>query len=218
MEYIISFLEGVITFVSPCLLPMLPVYLSYFTGGEQNKGRTIKNATAFVIGFTTVFVLMGAFAGSIGMVLQRYNRIVNLICGSIVTLFGLSMLGLIKINLFKGIGKSAKADGFISSVIFGMVFSVGWTPCVGAFLGSALLLASTQGSVLKGVVMLLCYSLGLGIPFMVSAVLLDKLKETFDWIKGHYLIINRVSGGFLVAMGVLMMTGIMGRFLNLLAI
>jgi cytochrome c-type biogenesis protein len=97
------------------------------------------------------------------------------------------------------------------------VFSVGWTPCVGAFLGSALMLASQQGHVLEGMVMLLCYSLGLGVPFILSAVLIDKLKSTFNWIKAHYRAVNLVCGGLLVLVGVLMATGLLGRFLGLLS-
>jgi cytochrome c-type biogenesis protein len=102
-------------------------------------------------------------------------------------------------------------------MVFGIIFSVGWTPCVGAFLGSALMLASQQGHVLEGMSMLLCYSLGLGIPFMFSAVLIDHLKSAFNWIKAHYDIINKVCGAALIVVGVLMMTGLMGRFLALLS-
>ena len=102
-------------------------------------------------------------------------------------------------------------------MLFGVIFSLGWTPCVGAFLGSALALASQQGHVLQGMGMLLTYSLGLGIPFVLSAVLIDKLKSAFDWIKGHYRVINLVSGGLLILVGVLMATGTLGRLLSLLS-
>ena len=114
-------------------------------------------------------------------------------------------------------GTAVRTPGFFSSVLFGLIFSLGWTPCVGAFLGSALLLASQQGSVWTGVWMLLAYSLGLGVPFVVSALLIDQLKSAFDWIKRHYEIINRVSGGFLVFIGVLMATGLLGRLLTFLS-
>ena len=106
---------------------------------------------------------------------------------------------------------------FFSAMLFGVIFSVGWTPCVGAFLGSALALASQQGHVLEGMLLLFIYSLGLGVPFVLSAVLIDRLKTAFDWIKRHYTVINGVSGGFLILVGVLMATGLMGRFLNLLS-
>ncbi len=220
MQYLISFLEGIITFISPCLLPMLPIYLSYFAGGGQRTTRkTLVNAFGFVLGFTLVFVAMGALAGTLGSFLRTYQTAVNIISGAIVVLFGLNYLGVLKLSLFQGGGRTMDAQnlGFFSAVIFGIIFSVGWTPCVGAFLGSALMLASQQGHVLEGMGMLLCYSLGLGIPFMFSAVLIDHLKSAFNWIKGHYDIINKICGFALIVVGVLMMTGLMGRFLFLLS-
>ena len=220
MTYFISFLEGIITFVSPCLLPMLPVYISYFAGGgERDTKKTLKNAFGFVLGFTLVFVAMGAFAGTIGSFLKEYQAAVNMITGLIVIIFGLHFLGVVRFNIFKGMkGKvNTKNLGFFSSLLFGMIFSVGWTPCVGAFLGSALMLASQQGKAMVGMLMLLAYSLGLGIPFVFSAILIDKLKTAFQWIKKHYAIINKVCGIFLIVIGILMATGTMGRFLALLS-
>jgi len=220
MQYLISFLEGIITFISPCLLPMLPIYISYFAGGnERSIKNTLKCAIGFVCGFTVVFVLMGALAGSIGSFLNKYQTAVNIVSGLIVIVFGLNFIGLLKFNLFKGSGRSVNTNnmGFGSAAIFGVVFSVGWTPCVGAFLGSALVLASQQGSVMTGMIMLLCYSLGLGLPFIISAVLIDRLKSTFDFIKRNYGTINKICGGFLILIGVLMATGYMGRLLALLS-
>ena len=132
--------------------------------------------------------------------------------------FGLNFLGVFKLNLFRGLGKGVKTEnmGFFSALVFGVVFSVGWTPCVGAFLGSALMLASQQGHVFEGMLMLLCYSLGLGIPFVISAVLIEYLKSAFQWIKRHYGIINTISGILLIGIGVLMATGLLERFLGLL--
>ena len=122
------------------------------------------------------------------------------------------------LGIFKGASFSKTNDlGFFSSLLFGIVFSVGWTPCVGAFLGSALMLAASAGSVLQGVLMLLLYSLGLGIPFFLSALLIDRLKGAFTFIKKHYRIINRVCGALLVLIGVLMATGLFGRVVNLLS-
>ena len=220
MQYLISFLEGIITFISPCLLPMLPIYISYFAGGgERTTRKTLLNASGFVLGFTILFVAMGALAGTLGSFLTRYQTLVNLLCGGIVILFGLNYMGVLKLNLFQGIGRSMAQQelGFFSSVLFGMVFSIGWTPCVGAFLGSALMLASQQGHVLEGMGMLLCYSLGLGIPFLFSAVLIDRLKGAFNWIKAHYDIVNKICGGALVLIGILMATGTLGRLLTLLS-
>ena len=220
MQYFIAFLEGIITFISPCLLPMLPVYISYFAGGtERNTKKTLKNAFGFVLGFTTVFVIMGALAGTVGSFLSRYQVAVNIITGLIVIFFGLYFLGVFKLSIFKGMSSNAKTDnlGFFSSFVFGVVFSVGWTPCVGAFLGSALMMASQQGKVLQGILMLLTYSLGLGIPFIASAVLIDKLKATFDFIKKNYKVINIICGCILILVGVLMMSGLLTKFVGLLA-
>lgn len=220
MQYLISFLEGIITFISPCLLPMLPIYISYFAGGgERTTGKTLKNASGFVLGFSLVFVTMGALAGTLGSFLTRYQTWVNVLGGGIVVLFGLNYMGLLHLNFFRGSGRNVRKDnmGFWQALLFGIVFSVGWTPCVGAFLGSALMLASQQGHVLEGMGMLLCYSLGLGIPFLMSAVLIDKLKSAFNWIKAHYDVVNKICGGLLVLVGILMATGTLGRLLAILS-
>ena len=220
MQYIISFLEGIVTFLSPCLLPMLPVYISYFAGNnrEGGTGRTLRNALGFVLGFTIVFIALGALAGTLGGLLQAHQTAVNLVTGAVVVLFGLYFLGVFRLNFLKGMkGFQRQKDlGFFSTMLFGIVFSVSWTPCVGAFLGSALMLASQQGETMTGILMLLAYSLGLGIPFVVSALLIDRLKAAFDWIKRHYRAINMVCGALLIAVGILMMTGLFNRALNLL--
>ena len=219
MQYFISFLEGIITFISPCLLPMLPVYVSYFSGGGQRETKkTVTNALGFILGFTLVFVALGALVGTFGQLLRDHQTAVNLVTGLIVVFFGLNFLGVFRVNLFQGGGRfTGEVLGFFSALVFGMVFSIGWTPCVGAFLGSALLLAASQGHVLEGVLMLLLYSLGLGIPFFLSAILIDKVKGALGLIKRHYGVINKVCGGLLVLVGVLMATGLFGRFLSLLS-
>jgi len=221
MQYFISFLEGIITFISPCLLPMLPIYISYFAGGEEDRStvKTLRNALGFVLGFTVVFVTLGALAGTLGSFLKKYQLVVNIVTGLVVVFFGLNFLGVFKLNIFKGINNPLKNKklGFFSALLFGVVFSIGWTPCVGAFLGSALMMASQEGNTLKGIVMLLSYSLGLGIPFVASAVLIDKLRSTFNFIKKHYNVINKISGILLVILGALMMTGLLGRFLTILS-
>ena len=220
MQYLISFLEGIITFISPCLLPMLPIYISYFAGGgERTMGKTVRNALGFVLGFSLVFMAMGALAGTVGSALKGHQQLVNVVSGLVVILFGLNYLGVLRLNLFRGSGRSMETGdlGFFSAMVFGVIFSIGWTPCVGAFLGSALMLASQQGQVLVGVGMLLCYSLGLGIPFVLSAVLIDQLRSTFNWIKANYDTINKVCGLLLVFVGVLMATGTLGRLLSLMS-
>lgn len=216
MDYLLSFLEGIITFISPCLLPMLPIYISYFAG-QRNKA--LLNSIAFVLGFTLVFVTLGAFAGTVGYFLREYATVINIFTGGIVVLFGLNFMGVLNIsflNMTKKMDMQVKNTGFFSTMLFGIVFSIGWTPCVGAFLGSALMLAASSGSSVKGILMLLSFSAGLGIPFIASALLIDKLKGTFDFIKRNYRIVNLISGGLLVVVGILMATGMMGYFLSLL--
>ncbi|KNZ42616.1 cytochrome c biogenesis CcdA family protein [Acetobacterium bakii] len=221
MDYFIAFLEGIMTFISPCLLPMLPIYISYFAGqtNNENKSAVLRNALGFVLGFTLVFVLLGAFAGTIGSLLIEYSVLLNLVTGGIIIVFGLHFMGLFHIpflNTNRQLSLKNFKMGFLSSVVFGVVFSIGWTPCVGAFLGSALMLAASSGDTLKGVLMLLSFSIGLGIPFIISALLIDRLKSAFNFIKRNYRIINLISGGLLVLVGVLTATGLMGYFLSIL--
>lgn len=199
---------------------MIPIYITYFAGGgERTTKKTLKNALGFVSGFTVVFVLLGILAGTLGSLLVKYRTIVNIITGLIVVFFGLNYLGIIKLNIFRASVNSTNTEnlGFFSSALFGIFFSVGWTPCVGAFLGSALMLASQQGKVLAGAAMLFVYSLGLGIPFFISALLIDKLKTTFAFIKGHYGVINKICGIILIIIGILMMTGLMGMIVEILS-
>ena len=172
-----------------------------------------------MLGFTLVFVAMGALAGTVGGFLRGHQTAVNVVSGAVVILFGLGYMGVLRLPFFQGggRGRAAESMNFFSAVVFGVIFSLGWTPCVGAFLGSALLLASQQGHVLEGMALLLVYSLGLGTPFLLSAVLIDKLKSAFDWIKRNYRVINLVSGALLVLVGVLMATGTLGRLLEALS-
>jgi len=219
MQYFVSFLEGIITFISPCLLPMIPVYVTYFAGGgEHSTKRVVKNAFGFILGFTIVFILLGAFAGTLGGLLKKYSTAVNLVTGMIVIFFGLNYLNVFKFNIFKGNNTLKNNNlGFFSSLLFGFVFSIGWTPCVGTFLGVALMLATSEGSVVSGIIMLLLYSLGLAIPFFVSAILIEKLKSIFNFIKNHYNVINKFCGILLVVFGVLMATGLFGKYIAFLA-
>lgn len=215
MQYIITFLEGFISFISPCMLPMLPIYISYFAGAKDEKHKTLLKALSFVIGFTAVFTSLGLFAGSIGAFLKTYQTAVNIISGVIVIVFGLSYLEVIRLPFFKGINKTHKINGIFSAFLFGIIYSVSLTPCVGAFLGSALMLASSTGGALKGTLLLLTYSLGLGIPFAVSAVLIDKFIGAIGFIKSHYRIINLISGIFLILVGALMAFGLLNTLLSL---
>jgi cytochrome c-type biogenesis protein len=214
MDYLISMLEGIATFISPCLLPLLPVYISYFMGGSDNKKRAVTNALGFILGFTLVFMILGTVAGGLSRILIRYTLWINLISGGIVILFGLSYLGVLNLRFLKNterIDYRPSNPGFLSSLLFGIVFSISWTPCTGVFLGSALALAAASQSKITGLLMLLAYSIGLGAPFFASALLLDRLKGTFDFIKKHYRVVNAISGIMLILIGIAMMTGLMGR-------
>lgn len=213
MQYLITFLEGIISFLSPCMLPMLPIYISYFAGNADKKQHIASRAITFVLGFTIVFTGLGLFAGTLSVFLIRYQKIVQIICGLIVIVLGLSYLEVFHLPFFKGMKRKNKISGLFSAFIFGMIYSVNLTPCVGAFLGSALMLAGTSGGALKGALLLLTYSLGLGIPFLISAVLIDRLNLVFTFIKQHYKIVNFVSGLFLIVTGIFMIFGIMNKIL-----
>ena len=214
MQYFITCLEGVISFISPCMLPMLPVYISYFAGDTARKENVLPRALSFVLGFTVVFGALGVFAGSLGAALREHSTGVNLVCGALMILFGLSYLGIIPLNLLRGVQGEHRVSGIVSAFLFGVVYSLNLTPCVGAFLGSALMLAASTGGAMKGLLLLLCYSLGLGVPFVLSALLLGKLEETFSFIKSHYNIINTVCGAFLIVVGIATAFGWLNRLLS----
>ena len=223
MEYIIILLEGIITFISPCMLPMLPIYLSYFAGQENEGKNTIKmliNVIAFVLGFTLIFTILGVFSATLGVFLKSNMKIINIVLGIIVILFGINFMGVINIPLLnksKGIKIQKTKTTVISSFLFGVIFSITWTPCVGAFLGTALSIITVSSNILKGTTLILVYCLGLGIPFVISALLIDKLKNTFNSIKKHYKVINKTCGVFLCIIGILMITGLINKYFNLLA-
>lgn len=204
MEYLITFIEGLASFISPCILPVIPVYISYFGTNDKRGKIAIKNSLGFVTGFSLVFVMLGVFAGTLGKIVHAYANYINIILGLFLILIGLNYMGVIFVkflNKAKEIKKNKKDLTIFSSIFFGIIFSLSWTPCVGTFLSSALILASTTGSVLKGALLLLLYSLGLAIPFIITTILLEKLKKSFDFIKKHYNIINKVAGGILVISG-----------------
>lgn len=213
MQYIITFLEGIISFISPCMLPLLPLYISYFAGKADKKEHIFLRAGAFVLGFTVVFTALGLFAGTLSAFLATYGQVINIVCGIIVIIFGLSYLEVIRIPFFKGMQEAKEISSVFSAFLFGMIYSVSLTPCVGAFLGSALMMASTSGGAVKGALLLLTYSLGLGIPFLISAVLIDRLNSVFTFIKKHYHIVNLVSGIFLIVIGVAMIFGFMNKIM-----
>lgn len=209
MEYVFTFLEGFASFISPCLLPMLPIYISYFMGDKENDNKkTIINSIGFVLGFTIVFLLMAIFASTVGIFVSKYLKYIKVIFGIIVILLGLNYMEVLNfkfLNNSKGINMKVKNLNFLKSMLFGILFSISWTPCVGTFLGSALLLVAKGNDLLKGIILMLLYSVGLGIPFVISVILMEKLKSIFDFIKKNYGVIKKICGIVLIIMGIYIM-------------
>lgn len=190
MEYLFTFLEGIASFISPCLLPMLPIYISYFAGKDDNKtAKAIINSIGFVLGFTIVFLLLSIFASTLGNLISENIRYLKIAFGIIIILLGLNYMEILKLtflNRTKKINSNKENFNFLKAIIFGILFSISWTPCIGTFLSSALLLVAKEQDIIKGIILMLIYSVGLGIPFIISVVLLEKLKEMFNFIKRNH--------------------------------
>ena len=217
---LILFLEGILTFISPCILPLLPVYVSYFLGDQvdqedSKQKESFIRVLAFILGFSLVFVAMGLLSGFIGQLLVEYKRVIQVVAGLIVVITGFNMLGLFdklkssiswirRPKLTFNLHKYSSRWGL---VLFGAVFALGWTPCLSAYLGTALMMASQSNSSLQGGILLLIYSIGLGLPFILSTYLLNSLKNTFSWIKNHFREINIFSAILMIIVGIAMMTG-----------
>lgn len=206
MEYVFTFIEGIASFISPCLLPMIPIYISYFIGEDDKKSnKAIINSVGFVSGFTIVFLILSIFASSLGGLISEYIKYVKILFGILIILFGLNYMEILNlkfINKSKTMKTNTKNLNFIKSILFGILFSISWTPCIGTFLSSALLLIAKQQDIFKGIILMLLYSIGLGIPFIVSVVLIEKLKNAFNFIKKHYNKIKIISGIILIIMGI----------------
>lgn len=211
----LSFLAGLLSFFSPCILPLIPIYISYITGvtveelqsGQRNILRILFLTLFFITGFTVVFVLMGASATAIGGLLIRKQNILRIIGGAIIVIFGLHLTGIFKIKKLyteKRIVLKKKKIGYIGAFLFGMAFSAGWTPCVGPVLSSILIMAANEKTVLKGMILLLFYSLGIGIPFLLTSLLLNKLLGVFNKIKKHYKTLEIITGVLLIILGILL--------------
>ena len=206
MEYLFTFLEGIASFISPCLLPMIPIYISYFIGeDEKNTSKKVLNAIGFVIGFTLIFLLLSIFASTLGILISNNIKYIKIIFGIIIIFLGLNYMEIIKLkflNKYKVFNADKKNLNLLKALIFGAVFSISWTPCIGTFLSSALLLVAKHQDMLKGILLMLVYSIGLGIPFIISVVLIEKLKQAFDIIKRNYNIIKKISGAILILIGI----------------
>ena len=206
MEYIFTFLEGIASFISPCLLPMLPIYISYFMGEEENnKKKVVINSIGFVLGFTIVFLILSIFASTLGNLVSEYIKYIKIVFGIIIIFLGLNYMGVLKLNFLnktKQVKANTKNLNFFKTIMFGILFSISWTPCIGTFLSSALLLIAKEQELIKGIILMFIYSIGLGIPFIISAVLIEKMKEIFDFIKKNYTKVKIISGLILIGMGI----------------
>lgn len=213
-----AFIFGLLSFISPCVLPIIPGYISFISGHTlddlqgNNKSAAravIVNSLVFILGFTLVFVLMGAAATSIGQLLNDNLNLISKIAGVIIIIFGLHMIGIFKIgflNYEKRFHLQEKKLGIFGSFAVGAAFAFGWTPCIGPVLAGILAIASQQDTVMQGIVLLFVYSLGLGIPFFLTAISINKFFNVFNKVKKHFHTIEVAGGVMLVAVGVLMMT------------
>lgn len=214
----LAFAAGVLSFLSPCVLPLVPSYLAYVGGsGAEKRVVLLRNSVLFVLGFSLIFIALGASASALGSLLRDNRQILTIGGGILVILFGLVMLGVIRLPwLMRDTRVQARHDASTpwGAVLLGMAFAAGWTPCIGPVLGGILTLAGASGTLSEGVLMLGVYSLGLAVPFLLASLALDpflRFSRRFrDWLPW----VERVAGGLLVVAGVLMVTGTYTR-LNL---
>jgi cytochrome c-type biogenesis protein len=216
-----AFTAGLISFISPCVLPLIPAYLSFISGvsveemkSRDKRSQALKKVSAntilFILGFSLVFVALGASATFVGDFLLSQLSLFNKIAGAIIILLGLHLLGVFRIrflNYEKRFHTRSRPLGLFGSFLVGLAFAFGWTPCIGPILAGILCLAANQDTMTKGVALLSCYSLGLGIPFFVTAVSFHSFLSVFGWIKKHFRTVEIISGLFLIIVGFLMFIG-----------
>ncbi|GBE00053.1 thiol:disulfide interchange protein precursor [bacterium BMS3Abin07] len=220
VSYSISFLAGVISFLSPCVLPLLPSYVSFITGisfedltGKTDRARirflTLTNSLAFIFGFSAVFISLGASSSAIGRFLFNYQDTIRIAGGIIIIIFGLFVAGFVNIGLFskeKKFHLAGKPSGYVGAFVIGMTFAAGWTPCIGPILGSILLYASTKGSALYGIKLLAVYSLGLAIPFLIASLAINTFLSHSKKIQRYMRVIMIISGLLMVIFGIMLLT------------
>lgn len=231
MNLWMAFTAGFISFLSPCVLPLIPSYVGFITGmsfkdltNEENKSAALKatviNSLLFIFGFTIIFVALGATATLLGSALNRYQNIIRWVGGSIVIILGIHFTGLINIKFLqieKRVHLNNRPLGYVGAVLIGMAFAGGWTPCIGPILGSILMVAATQADIWKGMGLLSLYSLGFGIPFFLAAVALNRFLSTYKKLNKHIPKIVVASGIVLIFIGILMLTNnltILGLYLT----
>jgi len=219
-----SFFAGLLTFLAPCTLPLVPGYLAFISGTgtderERNQGKIFWNGVAFIVGFSFVFILLGTIAGLIGQAFAPYQVWLSRIAGISIIVFGLFMIGVLKISLLNKeqhlrVPDIFKRGNLFGSFLFGSAFSLGWTPCVGPILGSILLLASTSTTALSGAFLLGTFSLGLAVPFLLIAFSVSKAEAYLGRISKYLSIVSVVGGIFLIILGMLVLTDKMPIFLS----
>jgi cytochrome c-type biogenesis protein len=210
----IAVLGGLVSFFSPCVLPLVPGYLSYVTGvsgtdlGEARRGRMVAGASLFVLGFTVVFVSGGALFGYFGQTLQEQQGVMTKILGAFMILMGIFFMGLMPwLTQREFRFHKRPAAGLIGAPVLGALFGIGWTPCIGPTLASVIALSSQQSSAGRGAILTVAYCLGLGVPFVLTAVAFRKALGAFGWVKRHYVWVMRVGGTMMIVTGVLLLTG-----------
>ncbi|SED14360.1 cytochrome c biogenesis CcdA family protein [Streptomyces sp. TLI_105] len=210
----LAVLGGLVSFFSPCVLPLVPGYLSYVTGvtgtdlAESRRGRMTAGAVLFVLGFTAVFVSGGALFGYFGSTLQEYRETLTTVLGVLMILMGVFFMGLMPWFTQREFRFHKKpVAGLIGAPLLGALFGIGWTPCIGPTLASVNALALEQASAGRGAVLAFAYCLGLGVPFVLAAVAFRKALGAFGWVKKHYVWVMRIGGGMMLVTGVLLLTG-----------
>ncbi|MFF4210817.1 cytochrome c biogenesis CcdA family protein [Streptomyces sp. NPDC001796] len=210
----VALLGGLVSFFSPCVLPLVPGYLSYVTGvtgtdlAEARRGRMVAGASLFVLGFTAVFVSSGALFGFFGSTLQEHKDVLSKVLGIFMILMGLFFMGAMPWFTQREFRFHKRpVAGLVSAPVLGALFGIGWTPCIGPTLSSVLMLSSDQGSAGRGALLTVAYCLGLGVPFVLAAVAFRKALGAFGWVKRHYQWVMRVGGGMMIVTGLLLVTG-----------
>jgi cytochrome c-type biogenesis protein len=212
---------GFISFLTPCILPLIPSYLAFITGisleelqAEVNlkriRKKVIGNSLMFILGFSVIFIALGASATFIGTFLSDHIRWFEIVGGAIVIILGLHFAGVFKLKFLereKKFHMQKKPLGYLGTALVGMAFGAGWTPCVGPILGAILTMAATTQDILKGIVLLVFYSIGLGIPFLISGIIIHKFFEYFKTIRKYFKIITAAGGVLLIIVGVLLISG-----------
>jgi cytochrome c-type biogenesis protein len=220
-----AFGAGLISFLSPCVLPLVPGYLSYIGGQSLEELRTYGPSSretliilglslCFVLGFSTVFIAFGASATALGRLLISYRYEMNIVGGIIVIVFGLFMTGIVKLNLLQQelrIHSALPGGKALSSYLLGLAFAFGWTPCIGPILGAILTVSATSGLIGSGTALLAIYSIGLGVPFILAALFTDQFLHHAKRFRRHGPLIHRIAGVILIIMGIAMVTGYLNR-------